>query len=200
MKLTKSLLVAAMLLNTTMASAAFVVTNTKFEAPYDQFGGANGDVYGSFPSFTLMGSNSWDNLSNWYGHPVGGYITTYTDTFAIDTTVKFNYTAGTNDSGGFHYDQVGYLVNDTFTKLSPSPYFSEFFPEPVSGSVMVSVLAGQRFGFYARSNDNSAGAIYLRVNAELSPSAVPVPTALPLMASALGIFGLARRRNKSKAA
>lgn len=32
------------------------------------------------------------------------------------------------------------------------------------------------------------------------PSAVPVPAALPLMASALGIFGLARRRNKSKAA
>ena len=31
-------------------------------------------------------------------------------------------------------------------------------------------------------------------------SAVPVPAALPLMASALGIFGLARRRNKSKAA
>ena len=32
------------------------------------------------------------------------------------------------------------------------------------------------------------------------PSSVPVPAALPLMASALGIFGLARRRNKSKAA
>lgn len=31
-------------------------------------------------------------------------------------------------------------------------------------------------------------------------SAVPVPAALPLMASALGIFGLARSRNKSKAA
>lgn len=31
-------------------------------------------------------------------------------------------------------------------------------------------------------------------------SAVPVPAALPLMASALGIFGLARRRNKSKTA
>lgn len=30
-------------------------------------------------------------------------------------------------------------------------------------------------------------------------SAVPVPAALPLMASALGIFGLARSRNKSKA-
>ena len=33
-----------------------------------------------------------------------------------------------------------------------------------------------------------------------NPSAVPVPAALPLMASAIGIFGLARRRNKAKAA
>lgn len=35
---------------------------------------------------------------------------------------------------------------------------------------------------------------------EDNPSAVPVPAALPLMASALGIFGLARRRNKSNVA
>ena len=33
-----------------------------------------------------------------------------------------------------------------------------------------------------------------------TPSPVPVPAALPLMASALGIFGIARRRNTSKAA
>ena len=33
-----------------------------------------------------------------------------------------------------------------------------------------------------------------------SLSAVPVPAALPLMASALGAFGIARRRNKAKAA
>ena len=33
-----------------------------------------------------------------------------------------------------------------------------------------------------------------------SISAVPVPAALPLMASALGAFGIARRRNKAKAA
>lgn len=33
-----------------------------------------------------------------------------------------------------------------------------------------------------------------------SPSAVPVPAALPLMASALGAFGVLRRRNKPKSA
>lgn len=33
-----------------------------------------------------------------------------------------------------------------------------------------------------------------------NPSAVPLPAALPLMASVLGVFGLARRCNKAKAA
>ena len=64
---------------------------------------------------------------------------------------------------------------------------------------MVSVLSGDVFGFYIRSLDGILGRAYLDIDAELSPSAVPVPAALPLMASALGIFGIARRRNKSKA-
>lgn len=34
---------------------------------------------------------------------------------------------------------------------------------------------------------------------EYPVSSVPIPAALPLMASALGVFGIARRRNKSKA-
>ena len=194
MKFTKSLLVAAMLLNTTMASAAFVVTNTMSPFPnYDM--GANGFVINDFPTFTLVGSNGTDL----FGRPEAGWLTTYTDTFASDTTINFDYTIFTNDDGGFLYDQAGYLVNDTFTQLSPL-YDPSFFRGPISGSVMVSVLAGELFGFYARSSDNSAGPIILRVDAETSPSAVPVPAALPLMASALGIFGLARRRNKSKAA
>ena len=33
-----------------------------------------------------------------------------------------------------------------------------------------------------------------------TPSPVPVPAALPLMASALGAFGISRRLNKSKKA
>ena len=193
MKFTKSLLVAAMLLNTTMASAAFMVTNTKFEAPNDDLG-ADGGVVDNFPSFTIYGSNSGGSI---YGSPVGGWLTTYADTFASDTTVNFDYLIRTNDVGGWGYDSAGYFVNDTFTQLTPMS--SDFFPPPVSGSVMVSVLAGDLFGFYARSNDGTSGRIGMTVNAELSPSAVPVPAALPLMASALGIFGLARRRNKAKA-
>ena len=42
--------------------------------------------------------------------------------------------------------------------------------------------------------DNQGGSAWY------TPSAVPVPAALPLMASALGVFGIARRRNKSKVA
>lgn len=47
----------------------------------------------------------------------------------------------------------------------------------------------------------STGAVNMTQTAIVAnPSAVPVPAALPLMASALGIFGISRRRNKSKAA
>ena len=196
MKYTKSLLVAAMLLNTTMASAAFVVTNSMLPFPNDDLG-ATGFVIGDFPSFTLVGSNN-SRLAVTGIRPEAGWLTTYTDTFASDATVNFDYTISTNDDGGFGFDRAGYLVNNTFIQLSPD--YSDFLPEPVSGSVMISVLAGERFGFYTRSNDDTSGAIFLRVDAELSPSAVPVPAALPLMASALGVFGIARRRNNSKSA
>ena len=47
------------------------------------------------------------------------------------------------------------------------------------------------------SLDLDADDLVVRVSAV---SAVPVPAALPLMASALGAFGIARRRNKAKAA
>ena len=190
MKFTKSLLVAAMLLNTTMASAAFVTTNTKFEAPNDDLG-ADGGVTGNFPSFTIVGANNGNSI---YGSPVGGWLTTYADTFASDTTVNFDYFIRTGDVGGWGYDSAGYFLNNIFTQLTPS--HSDFFPPPVSGSASVSVLAGDLFGWYARSGDGTSGQIRMTVNAELSPSAVPVPAALPLMASALGAFGLMRRRNK----
>ena len=194
MKFTKSLLLAAMLLNTTMASAAFVTTNTMNEPPNDDLG-ADGYVSGNFPSFTIVGANNGGGM---YGDPIGGWLTTFADTFTSDTTVNFNYFISTSDVGGWGYDSAGYFLNNIFTQLTPS--HSDFFPPPVSGSVTVSVLAGDLFGWYARSNDGTSGRINMSVDAELSPSAVPVPAALPLMASALGAFGIARRRNKAKAA
>ena len=192
MKFTKSLLVAAMLLNTTMASAAFVTTNT-MNAPPNNDLGADGYVSGDFPSFTIRGANNGGGM---YGNPIGGWLTTYADTFASDTTVSFDYFARTNDAGGWGYDSVGYFLNNAFYQLTPQS--SDFFPPPVSGSASVNVLAGDLFGWYARSGGATSGPIYMTVNAELNPSAVPVPAALPLLASALGAFGIARRRNKAK--
>ncbi len=176
-----SILLAAMLLSSSIASAEFVLNNTSGPIG-DERSGANGDVTGSFPAFTLSGSD---------GRQQDGYITTYTDTFSSDATINFDFTYLSGDSGGAQYDPAGYLVNDVFTQLSPAV---DKAYAPFSGSVTVSVLAGDLFGFYVRTNDNIGGRALLTVNANVIPSAVPVPAALPLMASVLGIFGIARRR------
>lgn len=51
-------------------------------------------------------------------------------------------------------------------------------------------------GFNDKGTDIDADDLVVRVSAV---SAVPVPAALPLLATAFGAFGIARRRNKAKA-
>lgn len=177
----KILLVVSLLLNTAIANAAFVTTNSI---------GANGFVTGELPNFTLAGSDKDfdDDSVN---------FTTYTDTFLSNTSISFDWVYNTNDDDGSAFDKAGYVINDIFTQLSPNnlPQFG-----PASGSVMVTVLAGDIFGWYLDATDGIAGRGFLQVSANLSPSAVPVPAALPLMASALSVLTIARRRNKEKAA
>jgi hypothetical protein len=50
------------------------------------------------------------------------------------------------------------------------------------------------FGWYIKSVDSQSGGALLSIrNYSAAPSAVPVPAALPLMASALVAFGISRR-------
>ena len=53
--------------------------------------------------------------------------------------------------------------------------------------------ANYQISFKNNGGDN-VGALLDNVNVSTGVSEVPVPAALPLMASALGIFGLSRRR------
>ena len=64
--------------------------------------------------------------------------------------------------------------------------------------------SGNPFAFLVGFNDGGSDDAdfddtVFGISADVSVSAVPVPAALPLMASALGAFGIARRRNKAKA-
>lgn len=72
-----------------------------------------------------------------------------------------------------------------------------------NGSNSVGVVVGSAFGFvheFVLLLDDSAKGLTDFDDHAVGVSAVPVPAALPLMASALGAFGIARRRNKAKAA
>lgn len=179
-RITKVLIVASMLLNTTLASAAFVVNNPN---------GGDGFVTGSFPTFTLAGA---DNSLDEDNQVVN--LTTYTDTFLSDTSISFNWSYTTEDDDGSAFDKAGYLINNVFTQLSTDnlPQFGS-----INGTVMVSLLAGDVFGWYIDATDGVAGRGLLSVNA--NPSAVPVPAALPLLASAFCAFGIARRHKQKTA-
>lgn len=170
-----------MLLNTSIASAAFVVNNVH---------GGDGFVTGAFPTFTLTGAdNAMSELNESGDDDIS--LTTYTDTFLTETSISFDWVYTTQDVDGSELDKAGYLINNVFTQLSTNdlPQFGS-----ISGSVMVSLIAGDTFGWYIDATDAAAGSASLSIS---SPSAVPVPAALPLMASALGLFGFGAMRRKA---
>jgi hypothetical protein len=176
----KVLLVATMLFNTSIASAAYVVTNS-------QTGNFTpGYVSGSIESLYLIGSNGALSPSP--------NVVTYTDTFLSDTTLSFDWTYQTFDTGGSTRDKAGYVINNTFTQLSKDGLTNSTVQ---SGSVLISIMANDIFGLYIDSVDSRDNFAYLSVTnysaTPATPSAVPVPAALPLMASALVAFGISRR-------
>jgi hypothetical protein len=180
----KVLLVATMLLNTSIASAAYVVTNSNNSGDFTP-----GFVTGSIPSFTLVGSDK----ANDEGAP---NIVTYTDTFLSDTILSFDWEYELFDTYASDYEKAGYVINNTFTQLSKD---GREPPTIQSGSVLISIMANDIFGWYIDSYDSLDGNAVLKVtNYSATPSAVPVPAALPLMASALVAFGISRR-SKAKA-
>jgi hypothetical protein len=177
----KVLLVATMLLNTSIVSAAYVVTNSQdgnFTPGFDA-----GYVSGSTPSFILVGS---DGIL----YPFTNVVT-YTDTFLSDTTLSFDWEYTSRDTRGTTFDKAGYVVNNTFTQLSTDGQPANIIQ---SGTVLISIMANDIFGWYINSTDSEGEKATLDVtNYSATPSAVPVPAALPLMASALVAFGISRR-------
>jgi len=175
----KVLLVATMLLNTSIASAAYVVTNSNSGAF------TPGSVFDSIPNFTLA--------SSYNASAPSPNTVAYTDTFLSDTTLSFDWAYAIIDSRGSTFDKAGYVLNNTFTQLSTDGQLGSFNTIQ-SGSVLISIMANDIFGWYIDSVDSLDGFAALRVtNYSAAPSAVPVPAALPLMASALVAFSISRR-------
>ena len=105
--------------------------------------------------------------------------------FAIEAASKSSNQQGENFVNGINSSTTEFLKY-TLT-LADGNSFDSVITSINSGALLVGVT-GQ--------TGNQGNDQYI-IN---TPSQVPVPAALPLMASALGLFGLSRRKNKAKVA
>lgn len=180
---------------TIQGTADFESVNALFDNPYVE-GGM------SFTRTNLTFDNNscgFAGCSNSFPGFSGNYM------YGVGTDGYFEMAA----TGGNSFIGLEFQTGTGFGTSSVNVLWSAFLNNVLVGSGNTISTQGGVIGFsdvdgfdVLRYTDTAGfGApAFDSVRAQFTPSAVPVPAALPLMASALGIFGIARRRNKSKAA
>ncbi|WP_432472338.1 hypothetical protein [Amphritea sp. HPY] len=120
-------------------------------------------------------------------------VTDFTIAAVAAGSVSFDWDYTTLD-GSASYDPFGWVLNGVFTQLTDDTLSGQ------SGVESFLVAAGDIFGFRVATEDSGFGAGTAVISNFSAPevSAVPVPAAIPLFASALGLFGLIRRRQLLK--
>ena len=149
------------------------------------------DIYFDFGTTSFFSSVS-NNVLGAAGDSSG---VNYADGATPPNLPSGNTIGFTADASGDSASKGGITANG----VNASSEFVSFLGTTITGITFADVLAGLdsgafRLGLHVQSIGGSDG------TSESFVSAVPVPAALPLMASALGAFGIARRRNKAKAA
>ena len=166
---------------------------------------------------SIINSNATDLLASGssLGATPGGYTAFYSQTFdskyyTLSPNTRLEFTADSNlfvdstSSGGYEYAYAinqsyaydnlnGQYSNYVYSEIYSNYYDSKAISEMKSVSAFIDNILSQESNGYLQNYAYVYGVTYVE------PSAVPVPAALPLMASALGVFGIARRRNKAKA-
>lgn len=90
--------------------------------------------------------------------------------------VSFSYFYTANDLDGAQFDPFGYLLNGAPIQLVPPPDLAN--GESVRGSFSFQISAGDRFGFYAESTDNTLGPSVTEITDFMY---VPIPGPLPVL-------------------
>lgn len=121
------------------------------------------------------------------GHNI---LTTYTTTALSDQTFNIQWTYNTSDLDP-SFDPAGLYYNGSLLQLS-----DDAGANTQTGSIGFSVFTGDVYGLYVDTVDDLFGAADLAVNV----NETPLPAALPLLGSGLGLFGFVVRRRKRKTA
>lgn len=138
---------------------------------------------------------------------IGGPSLFSASSFVQSTGVNFDAINQSQPQTGFAIEAASKSVNQGGGNFvnginSGTPEFLKYTLTLASGNTFDSIVNSLNSGNLlvgVTGQTNNQGNDQYIINTP-SPSAVPVPAALPLMASALGAFGIARRRNKAKSA
>lgn len=216
-KMKKTLLAIALALSATASQAALVTaTDSNFSLTYEE---EAFDLIGSHDVINVFGANATEAFTGQLSAiTAGNFLVTFlgkeagfTNFYVYNGVTQL--TMSSNDllpGDNFVFSTGAGLINFGFSSDNGTPFDSS---DDVTGSNIDNYIGkiaylpndgsykdvnGVPFSVLIGFNDASpADADY--DDYVIGISAVPVPAALPLMATALGAFGIARRRNKSKA-